>query len=402
MMSAAALLTLAVLTLASCGQKSWFVSAMGDDANKGSSEKKPFKTLGKALIAAASSRDVHIVTVLGTLNADSEGRAQDATFLISPGGSAEITIAGKTDAEEHQKAILSGAAKPLLVVRINGAAPVRFENIEISGGRDQQGINVDSSTLTLGPGTVVKDHTATGIVVNKTATLVLEEGSLVSGNTRTGINVTREATLIMEGGEISGNHGIYEDRGNRVSRGGGVFVSGTFTMRGGTITGNEAVLYRSSSWGENYSSGGGVYNTGTFILEGGEIIANASDIWGGGVGNTGTFTMTGGRIADNTAKSHHGGVRNSGTFTLEGGEISGNTSERSGGGVGNTGTFTMTGGTISGNTAKQQGGGIRNDGTFTLENGTITGNTAAGGGGISGRVTQNGGDVSGNTPDDIR
>jgi TolB-like protein len=70
----------------------------------------------------------------------------------------------------------------------------------------------------------------------------------------------------------------------------------------------------------------------------------------------GTFTMQGGTISGNTANSGNsncggGGVyvNSNGIFTMKGGTISGNNSEGVGGGVNiNGGTFTKTGGTING------------------------------------------------------
>ncbi|MBD5169525.1 MAG: hypothetical protein HDT20_05340 [Oscillibacter sp.] len=101
----------------------------------------------------------------------------------------------------------------------------------------------------------------------------------------------------------------------------------------------------------------------------------------GGVKNSGTFTMNGGTISGNTAKDG-GGVNNNGTFTMNGGAISGNTATGDGGGVYNfRGTFTMEDGTIEGNNAVYagvgQGGGVYNDQTvFTMNGGTISGNKA--------------------------
>ena len=79
-----------------------------------------------------------------------------------------------------------------------------------------------------------------------------------------GINV-REGTLILESGNIVGN------RSNRTStkRGGGVavFYNGTFIMRGGKISGNEA----------GYGAGVVVLSNCNFEMTGGEITDNICD-----------------------------------------------------------------------------------------------------------------------------
>ena len=79
-----------------------------------------------------------------------------------------------------------------------------------------------------------------------------------------GINV-REGTLILESGNIVGN------RSNKTftKRGGGVavFYNGTFIMRGGKISGNEA----------GYGAGGVVLDNCNFEMTGGEITDNICD-----------------------------------------------------------------------------------------------------------------------------
>jgi hypothetical protein len=231
------------------------------------------------------------------------------------------------------------------------------------------------------------------------ARLVMQPGTVVTGR----VNVA-SGTFTMDGGTISGNR--FSSSSYYPSDGGGVAVgsSSTFTMSGGIISSNTADSSTTSSYG------GGVYVSGTFTMSGGTISGNtayssiSSD--GGGVYVSGTFTMSGGTISGNTAssRSSYGGgvyVGSSGTFTMSGGTISGNTASSGssgssassdGGGVYVSGTFTMNDGTISGNTASasssassaplsyySDGGGVcvGSSGTFTMNDGTISGNTAS-------------------------
>jgi hypothetical protein len=87
-----------------------------------------------------------------------------------------------------------------------------------------------------------------------------------------------------------------------------------------------------------------------------KITGNSTSVDGGGVSVTGTFTMNGGEISGNTAYGGGGVyVGSIGTFTMNDGEISGNTASYGGGGVfirdfsgtGNP-SFTKIGGTIFG------------------------------------------------------
>jgi TolB-like protein len=149
-------------------------------------------------------------------------------------------------------------------------------------------------TLTLGNNASLRgrsDNTDSLVLVNKGGALAMENGSKIHGNKKKA------------------------DSGNSASsNGGGVFVYGTFTQSGGTISGNSA------TWG------GGVYvdSSGTFTMSGGEISGNSAP-WGGGVyvDSSGTFTMSGGEISGNSASSNGGGVFVSGrgTFTKQSGGI---------------------------------------------------------------------------------
>ena len=147
-------------------------------------------------------------------------------------------------------------------------------------------------------------------------------GNNVSSGSGGGVYVSTSGTFTMDGGTISGNH---------ARLGGGVYVyqNGSFNMKGGEIRNNQAA---NGSSGE----GGGVY------------------VYGG------TFTMDGGTISGNTAIENGGGVYvNKNSFTMGDGTISGNTANAAGGGVYMySGSFTMTGGSITGNGAGRSGNGV--------------------------------------------
>jgi uncharacterized repeat protein (TIGR02543 family) len=253
--------------------------------------------------------------------------------------------------------------------------------------------------------TVSLSTTGSLFTIGSGVTLTLDENVTLQGlisNTAALVRVNGGALTMENGSKLSGNTAYN-------ATGGGVYVnSGTFTMNGGTISGNTS----SSSTSSYNATGGGVFvNSGTFTMNGGTISDNTSSsaysAYGGGVyvGSSGTFTMSGGTVSANTSSSSSsssydaagGGVFvNSGTFTMSGGTVSGNTSSSSnyygyGGGVyvGSSGTFTMSGGTISGNTSSSSyatysysayGGGVcvGSSGTFTKQAGGIIYGSEAG------------------------
>jgi len=196
--------------------------------------------------------------------------------------------------------------------------------------------------------------------VEQGVTLVLDSNITLKGrenNKSALIQIKKGGMLVMnDGSVITGN----TTKGN----GGGVLVSGTFSMSGGSISGNTAK-----------SHGGGVaVHGGNFNMSGGSISGNTAEHVGGGVLVNGNFSMSGGSISGNTARGSGGGVDVDGTFNMGGGSISGNTTEGYGGGLLVSGIFYMRGGSISGNTAGLESGGvIVRNGTFIKTGGTITG-----------------------------
>ena len=112
-----------------------------------------------------------------------------------------------------------------------------------------------------------------------------------SGSKGGGVYVGGGGTFTMTGGSIAGN---------TAESGGGVYVDegGTFTMEDGSINNNQATS----------GGGGGVMvNKGSFTLSGGSITGNAtSDAtygYGGGVCLYGTFNLSGDAIIQNNTKA---------------------------------------------------------------------------------------------------
>jgi len=108
-------------------------------------------------------------------------------------------------------------------------------------------INNATASLTLGNNITIKGRTTTGygVVINNTnGTFKMLDGSKITGHT---INLTLGAAVeitaagshfIMEGGSIDGNNNTAGGTSSTAS-GGVCFTSGTFTMTGGSITGNK-------------------------------------------------------------------------------------------------------------------------------------------------------------------
>lgn len=244
-------------------------------------------------------------------------------------------------------------------------------SVTSSSDTNSEVINVDNNAKFIlcdckGSGTITHSSDAKG------------KGVRVGGSSNTA------ATFSMYGGTISGNHADAQCWG---SGGAGVEIqNGTFKMYGGTISDNhEENTY------SNYG-GGGVcaHSSGTFTMYGGIISDNQSVTDAGGVTVVGgTMNIYGGTISNNKATNDGGGIwTNSNGFIISGNSVIENNTAVKGGGVFYQGdsSSNMTiseSARISGNTATGNGGGIyfKNDGTLTMNGGNITGNTATGDGG---------------------
>ena len=212
-----------------------------------------------------------------------------------------------------------------------------------------------------------------------------QDGSSHTSETWQPIGSAKELTAIQNGGcyyltddvTLSGRN-VWEP------------PSDTFLcLNGHTITGAAGT--------STIAVGNGVSFTLTDCKGSGKITHESSDAVGCGVKVIGSFTMYGGSITGNH-NSDGGGVwvENTGSFTMYGGSITGNSVSGSGGGVfvaaqGGTqqGRFAMYGGSITGNNASSFGsGGVCVYGTMTVSGSVrITDNVNRGSKGDNGIYT---------------
>ena len=245
-------------------------------------------------------------------------------------------------------------------------------NVQLHGDVDSDPVNTsDPNTIYVSNGKVSIDLNGNNINGNQQggavievsggATLTLDDHSndsnpnadvgKITGGTDSGIFV-QGGTLVMNDGEITNNTaGGSKTQGH----GGGVHVNNdksSFTMNGGTITGNTA----------NVQGGGVFVQNGTFTMNGGEISNNTAK-WGGGVNTIGgTVNMTDGTIGNNIAK-----VDGSDVWVKNNG--------------GKNASFTMSGDSaINGSAAKdgQHTVAVEGNSTFTMnENATVESSDSA-------------------------
>ena len=126
----------------------------------------------------------------------------------------------------------------------------------------------------------------------------------------------KTVTLDLNGHTINRNLTAAANNGHVIRVDGTLTINDSSDSNTGSITG-----------GNSKNNCGGVYVWGALIMNGGNIISNTTTKPGGGVYvyHTGTFTMSGGTITGNNAE-YGGGVYNDGTFNISGNPvITGNT-----------------------------------------------------------------------------
>lgn len=177
-----------------------------------------------------------------------------------------------------------------------------------------------SGTITHGKDSTDTTYNGCGVVVGETFNMY---GGNITGNVRTDSG---------NGGGVLVSYGIFNMYDGKItnnscgSSGGGVYVErGTFSMSGGEISGNTSGEY-----------GGGIeLSSSTFTMTDGSISQNKAKENGGGIDVSAgsTFTMYGGTITGNTSYIG-GGVAvekyGNNTFNMNGGAITDNTATNTG------------------------------------------------------------------------
>ena len=358
-------------------QTVYYVNQNGNDKNSGLLEKRPLKTIAKAVEAInnKSNSENDLGNMAWTIKIVS---ALEEPQTIEGGINAEsITIAGKNSA-----CTLNGASSgPALT--INTTTPIIIKNLIITGGSTSDaggGIYNDGGSITLQTGATITGNYAKfrgGGIFNNNGTIIMESGSSVSNN-RVDDNYENKAYrggggILSCGGVVEINSGATISDNTAGCRGGGIMFhdKAQVTLNGGTISGNTAGYYGGGVMFGNASDESSIELRSTFTMNSGNIennTTNSNASWNGYGGGVyivwGEFVMEGGSIKNNQAANSAGGVyiaahhdKDIAIFTMEGGDITGNqvknTSTTIGGcGVYSYGLFNMSGGTISGNKYK--------------------------------------------------
>jgi len=273
---------------------SYFVRANGNDANNGTSENTPFKTLAKA-VEAASKSAVKKITVIGKLG--------DVSVEIKDSGETEILITGKQNPSEQEKAVIS-AAKDKNGLRIVGKSNIRFEYITFTDSTWSMIVIVDGPVVTFTDGVIVTGNSAgqgAGLHIKKSTVRLTGNAQIINNlaDSGGGIFIFDNSTLIVEGNALIASN----KAGQR--NGGGLNVQDSKI----TIQGNVRIIDNVAA-----QTGGGINlageNGSTAVIGGNVIISGNKAVQGGGVVIWDDCSVT---VADN--------ARISGNTAISGGDV---------------------------------------------------------------------------------
>ena len=295
------------------------------------------------------------------------------------------------------------------------------------GGGIYFGQNSNAVSLTITNSTITGNHAATsddldgGGVCQYHGTLNVQN-STISGNTLGssggsdgGGIAFKGSTFLISGSQINNNVPA-NDSLPGINNGAGLYLKGSGTISGTTISGNTA----SNGGGGIFFTGGGKLTVQNCTING-NTAQGEDDDGGGGINvQSGNLTVINSTISGSNMATHSGGgiyFEGGGTLTVESSTISGNTAEAQndgyGGGGGiyvDDGTLYLVNSTISGNTADASNGGYGGGGVYfyggraseegpfrsfislnsTIANNFVTNNSGSGGGDGAGIFLESG------------
>lgn len=381
-----------------------YVKADGNNDNSGKSADKAFSNINKCW-EVISEQEVadgeYEIYIVGSISGKQEIPLSIAEYSINVKKDVtakSILISGASDLNSSglpqdtingnvgSTAVANGSA-----ITIKTDVPVTFQKINITGG----------NTTTNGG----------GLNISSSSNVTIDSNVRITSNhaKKKGGGIYNSGTLTVKGGKIITN---YIDDPESIDGGAGIYNSAVVYISGGEISDNNACA------STQYGCGGGIFNKGSVFIYGSPVIgssgkANVANA-GGGIYNGGYLYIgyssansnkTPNKTESGTPKIQYNMATNgAGIYTttngyvyMRGGEISNNSARNStncGMGVYNAGNFIMTGGKISNNaitSASGKGAGVFiPSGTFDMQGGTISDNYVSGSGGQGGAIYNNG------------
>ena len=310
-------------TLTAIFKRLYTLTINASPSSGGSVSRDPDKTSyadGEQVTLTAVDNDGYIFTAWGgasTSTSASVTITMDSDKTLTANFQSATVAQGETVADKLVWLKRTAESHNTYLIEVSADENIAPQTLEYTGA-----INITVIIRGVGANRTIR-LSQNGILftVKSNVTFILDNNITLQGHSKNGgnslISVSGGTFIMNNGSVITGND---QSPGGGGGGGGVKVVSGTFTMNGGTISGN-------STSGD----GGGVYvDGGTFTMTGGTISGNTA-AGGGGVYGIflGSFNMRGGTITGNAASTYGGGVYYSrGSFTKTGGIITGYSSDQ--------------------------------------------------------------------------
>lgn len=334
----------------------------------------------------AAGTNVELTTVGGTGGSGDIQLASDVNATATNDATLTLTASRNIEAIAGQTINVTNGNLTLNLNQEGLAAPT---NPTLTNALAVIGDVTGDAIVNLGPGTYQEGAT---LNLDKDVTLIgagIATTVLDGNNSYPVLEVNTDTTATIQNLTISS--------GVSTGSGGGIFNSGSLTLRDTQVTDNRA------------SFGGGIRSVGgdTTIIDS-TIGNNIATVVGGGIYFTlGNHSIANSTIENNSAERYGGGIANNqSTLTVTNSIINRNTSQFSGGGISgsnsssDSGDVSIANSVISNNIAAERGGGIEveEDGTLSITDSTLSDNEAQFGAGLfsAGTATVTRSTVSGN------
>lgn len=210
------------------------------------------------------------------------------------------------------------------------------QNVILKGAHSIKGIGYSSFKIVKGGSLTIDGPSISNAQIITEGDLILKSGKISDTKLEGPTIFVNSGTFTMNGGEVSGNEAVESSTPQPAElKSDGTFYlyspitvySGTFTLNAGTISSNKSFLKGGAigAWGTESSKA-------SVLIAGGEITSNKAEhsikyAWGGSIYTLNSnFEMTGGIISKNVAEKGGGIAAQKSNMTFKGGNISQNIS----------------------------------------------------------------------------
>jgi hypothetical protein len=220
-----------------------------------------------------SALSLKLATWPETVNLDASAETDIGAGLVLTADDSPV----KVTIDGGGKEIALGSGKGS-VITVGAGVTLTLRNITFKGSSDNSTSLIKVETggkLILREGAVIKDNKGAGVSISGSNSVVeMYAGAEIKDNGSSGVNVDKQGSFTMSGGTISGNTAL-------LYSGGGVFVyDSTFSKTGGTIYGNDVAAPLANTAGDNNKRHAVYFESGMTAKRCAGTVGENDKLWG--------------------------------------------------------------------------------------------------------------------------